>query len=118
MARVLLVEDDLDQLELRRLLFERAGHQVFRANSYQEAMIYAPAAEVTVMDLRLRSVDNGLQLIRDLKGQLPNMRIIVTSGFLEPLERAPEREFVDLQFAKPVPPSLLLEAVRNLSPLT
>ena len=117
MARVLLVEDDLDQLELRRLLFERAGHQVFRANSYQEALIYAPAAEVTVMDLRLRTVSTGLQLIRDLKDQLPNMRIIVTSGFLEPLERAPERSLVDLQYEKPVPPSLLLEAVRNLAPL-
>ena len=49
MARVLLLEDDPDQLEFRKLLLENAGHQVQTALRASEAM--AINADVIVMDL-------------------------------------------------------------------
>ena len=40
MATVLLVEDDPDQLDLRRELLEHAGHTVFPASSAAAAFYY------------------------------------------------------------------------------
>ena len=51
MARILLLEDDPDQLEFRRLLLENAGHQVQTAIGTSEAMPGVAGADVIVLDL-------------------------------------------------------------------
>lgn len=73
MARILLVEDDAEQLELRRLLLERGGHQVETAGSIADAIAQAPNAELVVMDL-VPGHENFLETLP------PSTPVIVLSG--------------------------------------
>ena len=50
MGRILLLEDDPDQLTIRKLLLENAGHQVRIATSVPDA-INEGGCDVIVMDL-------------------------------------------------------------------
>ena len=76
MATVLLVEDDPDQLDLRRELLEHAGHTVFPAASAAVALAHPPA-QVAVVDLRVPTLADGLGLIETLQARTPAPRIIV-----------------------------------------
>jgi len=51
MAHVLILEDDPDQLEMRKLLLETAGHRVSAAATAVEAFSSVAAVDVWVMDL-------------------------------------------------------------------
>ena len=110
MARVLLVDDDRTGLEIRRLIFEQAGHVVVTATSPQEALA-APAPDAVILDLHLPELEDGLALIRDLRSAMPGARIIVLSGRVEDLNRRPERAMVDTALMKPAPSARLLESI-------
>lgn len=115
MADLLLVDDEPDQLELRKLLLERAGYAVRTAHSAEAAIRAAterPPA-VTVMDLRLPDAKDGLRLIRQLNEL--SVRIIVLSGWPSDLEYTPEHPLVFRLFPKPVNLSVLLEAIQEAS---
>ena len=106
MANVLLVEDDLEQLELRRSILERSGHHAGSACSAAEALRLLPGFEVVVMDLRIPDENDGLDLIRAIGS---SARIIVLSG------GAPPELPVDLFLSKPCPTRVLLDAIARLS---
>jgi CheY-like chemotaxis protein len=105
MPRVLLVEDDPDQLALRKLIFERNGYQVADASSAREALDRLPGCDVVVMDLKLPEAQDGLELIHAI-GE--SARIIVLSGAGE--ANVP----VDLFLLKPCSTQVLLDAVAKL----
>lgn len=105
MGRLLLIEDDPDQLELRRLILEHAGHRVWAASTPQEALeILVEARPVLViMDLRLPRTEDGLSLIRALRLRSAGVRIVVLTGAEENFETSAARSLVDHYFKKPVP---------------
>jgi CheY-like chemotaxis protein len=105
MTRVLLVEDDSEQLALRRLIFERSGYEVAAAGSAREALEQLPGCEVVVMDLKLPEAKDGLDLIRAIGSRA---RIIVLSGAGE--DDLP----VDYFLLKPCSTQVLLDAVAKL----
>ena len=106
MANVLLVEDDPEQMELRRTILERSGHRVGSAHSAAEALELFSGFEVIVMDLRIPEESDGLNLIRAIG---TSARIIVLSG--GPAPDVP----VDVFLSKPCPTRVLLDAVDKLS---
>lgn len=107
MATVVLVENDLDQLSIRRELLEYAGYDVRTAQSASTALPLLPGCQVVVMDLRIPRLEDGLQLIRAATGSAA--RIIVLSGAAS--ERAlPVDEFLK----KPCSSKKLLENVARL----
>jgi CheY-like chemotaxis protein len=106
MANVLLVEDDPEQLELRRTLLERSGHRVGSAHSAAEALELLSGFEVIVMDLRIPEESDGLNLIRAIG---TSARIIVLSG------GSPPDVPVDVFLSKPCPTRVLLDAIARLS---
>ena len=110
MARVLLVDDDRAGLEIRRLIFEQAGHEVAIAYSREEALS-TPMPDAVILDLRLPELEDGLALIRDLRRAAPRARIIVFSGRIEDLNNRPERAMVDQVFLKPTPAARLLDSL-------
>lgn len=77
MATILVVEDDADQLAVRKLILEQAGHEVRTAQNTSEALERLPGCQVIVMDLRLPTSEDGMRLIRAASGVA---RIIVLSG--------------------------------------
>lgn len=101
--RVLLVDDDADQLELRGLTLGKAGYQVRTAPDAETALRLSEAElpEVAILDLRLPTEEGGLRLIRELKSRYATLRIIVLTGF-EPrtFDARPERALVEAVFLK------------------
>lgn len=78
MVRVLVVEDELDQLVLRRQLLEHGGYEVFTAQTAAEALVRLAGCQVVLMDLRIPRLEDGLELIR--AARLTPAAVIVLSG--------------------------------------
>jgi CheY-like chemotaxis protein len=105
MARILLVEDDAGQLEIRKLILEQAGHQVLSAQDAAEALERWETCPIVLMDLRIPEREDGLRLIQTIAGRA---RIIVLSG--SPVDRTlPVDEFL----TKPCPSRKLLAAIET-----
>ena len=72
MARVLLVEDDENQLAIRKLLFEHHGHEVICARTGAEALeLLDPPPALAVVDLSLPALPDGLALLPSLNAATP-----------------------------------------------
>ncbi|MEZ5355770.1 MAG: response regulator [Bryobacteraceae bacterium] len=112
MARILLVDDNLDLLESRRQAIALDGHHVTAANSVDRALDSLPA-DCVVADLRLPDLEDGLRLIREVRRRLPDSRIIVSSGFPGSLNGRPEKTMVDHVLQKPYPTPRLLALLRS-----
>src|SRR4051794_10925557 len=117
MPRVLIVDDDACQLELRGRILEAGGHEVLAAFSASEALRQLGTAEVVIMDLRLPDsngnpeVAEGLKLIREIHRSGCRAPVIVVSGWPEELATAPEARFVTKVMVKPVGMAALLAAI-------
>ena len=104
MARVLLIDDDETQLDIRRLIVERVGHAVAVAadiaSARRQFQQFQP--DLVVMDVRIPGVDDGLALIRELSASERRPRMLVLCGWPADLEGRPEADSVDQVFTKPV----------------
>ncbi|MDX1981891.1 MAG: response regulator [Bryobacteraceae bacterium] len=117
MAKILLVDDDPSQIELRRLLFEKAGHTVVCATGEADALPHLRTAsiDVVVMDLHLPRTADGTALIRQARLLAPETRVVVMSGFAEDLQERPEASMVDAVVRKPIRSQKLLATVAKLA---
>jgi len=115
MASVLLVDDDPDGLEIRKMLLERDGHRVSTATDASEArdQFRESVPECVILDLRLPSPEDGLALVREFREAAPGLRIVVLAGWGADLEGHPEQALVDEVLAKPVRSERLITAVRK-----
>jgi len=68
-----------------------------------------------LMDLRLPRSEDGLQLIRDLKELLPDLPVVVLSGWLDDLLQSPEASQVTATLSKPVRAERLLKTISRLA---
>ena len=116
MARLLVVDDDAAALELRRLILERAGHEVSSASDTVRARLLFSETlpDTVVLDLRLPEAADGRALIREFRGAAPGVRIIVLAGWPPDLEGTPEASMVDEILTKPIRTVSLLGALGNL----
>lgn len=103
MGRVRIVEDDRDQRELRGMLLEAKGHTVVEDDA---------EAEVVVMDLRIPTMEAGLERIRALRGM--DKKVVVLSGATRDLKGRPEEAMVDAILDKPCPSGILLKTIAAL----
>lgn len=117
MPRVLLVDDDAEQTSIRKLIFERAGHDVMTANDCESARVAFTqcAPQVIVIDLRIPNEGDGLALIREFRSNHPEVRIVVLSGYGYDLSGAPEATMIDTVLTKPARTERLLSAVAKLA---
>jgi CheY-like chemotaxis protein len=83
---VLLVDDNRDGLLVRSSLLEEVGCRVQIANSGEEGLKLFESLnfDVVVTDYRMPRM-NGVELIERIRKVNPNARIILLSGFVEPL---------------------------------
>jgi len=81
MARVLIVDDDEQDVVLLRAMLESAGHELFVASNGEEGLrLYlANPIEVVVTDIAMPRGD-GVELITALTGLDPSAAIIAVSG--------------------------------------
>jgi CheY-like chemotaxis protein len=98
---ILLVDDNRDGLLVRRLLLEEAGFQVQIATGGAEALSLFGSTrfDVVVTDYRMPHM-NGDELIVRLRALEANVRIIMLSGFVEPLGLTEANTGADAVIAK------------------
>jgi CheY-like chemotaxis protein len=122
MCRILVADDNWQQLELRKLLLEAVGHQVAVAWSVRETMrqVELGTAELVIMDLRFPNgagepdAGEGLALIRQIRECGCRVPLIVLSGWPQELYGSPEESMVSRVMLKPVKASVLLETIAEL----
>ncbi|MGI8655129.1 MAG: response regulator [Pyrinomonadaceae bacterium] len=116
-ARILVVDDAPDILDMLRATFESRGFQATLCRSAQEALQIARTAEfdVIISDIGLPEID-GYELIKQLRS-VPHLRdtpALALTGYAsqQDLARALSAGF-NAHVAKPVDPSLLLAQIEH-----
>lgn len=98
--RILVVDDDPDQVIVRCMLLAHHGYETRRAgdpdSALRAAKEYRP--EVVVVDIGLPAERDGLQLIGELRATHPDMSVVVLTGSsIERLRDNPElKDVADL----------------------
>jgi DNA-binding response OmpR family regulator len=116
--RILLADDDRDQLALRSMLLVRSGFETLEAADRTSAMELAASQkpECAVIDLRFPTEEIGLRLIRELKDLNSTMHLVVlTGGDPDRFSRQPERKLVDRVIVKGSSSAYLVAELRSLA---
>ncbi len=123
MARILIADDDMAGLAMRRLMLEGAGHQVSLAMDPPGVLRQMEQAyDLLIIDLRflncagIADCREGLNLIRKIRNSERDVPIIVLSGWPADLDDRPEQEMVSKVMLKPVMSRDLLAAIDQLVP--
>jgi len=123
MARILVADDDLDQIKLRKALLEAGGHDVDIALSPTTTaqVLEHAAVDLVLMDLRFRNSEGepdsreGLALIRRIRALGCQSPVVVLSGWPEELYGQPEESMVSRVLVKPISMAVLLQTVEELA---
>ena len=113
---ILLVDDNRDGLLVRRALLEEIGCCVQIAVNGEEGLklFQAGKFDVVVTDYRMPRMDGG-ELIQRIRALDPKARIILLSGFVEPLGLTEQNTGADAVLAKSAnEPAHLVRTVKRL----
>jgi CheY-like chemotaxis protein len=114
--KILLVDDNPDGLLVRRSLLEELGYSVQIAVNGEEGLKLFETSkfDVVVTDFRMPRMD-GKQLIERIRILDPHARIILLSGFVEPLGLTEQNTGADAVIAKSShEPAHLTRSVKRL----
>ena len=108
--RVLVVDDEPSLLEAMKIAFTRAGRDVVSCRTFEEGReaLLSEHFDVMVTDVRLGAF-NGLQLAVIARDKHPAMKIIVFSGFDDPVLREEADHLGASYVLKPVGADRLLD---------
>lgn len=98
---VLLVDDNQDGLLVRKALLEELGYCVQIASSGEEGLKLFELTDfnVVVTDYRMPGM-NGVELIARIRSLNANARVILLSGFVDPLGLTESNTAADIILAK------------------
>jgi len=114
---ILLVDDNRDGLLVRRSLLEEVGCRVKMAANGEEGLklFEAEKFDVVVTDYRMPRMD-GAELIQHIRKLDPNARVILLSGFVEPLGLTEQNTGADAVITKSSnEPAHLVRSVKRLA---
>jgi DNA-binding response OmpR family regulator len=116
--KVLVADDDGDQLSLLCMLLNRSGFEAIGAVDSTAAAELAAAQkpECAVVDIRLPTEERGLWLIRELKRLDPVIHIIVlTGGDPERLARRTDADSIQEIIVKGAASGPLIRTLKSLA---
>jgi pilus assembly protein CpaE len=118
MARILVIDDDLDLLQMTRLMLQRGGHEVIvtadGADGIAKAQQLHP--DMAIIDVMMPQM-NGYQVVRRLREDPATADIValILTARAQPVDRdAAMAAQADDYMAKPVAPAELLKKVSEL----
>jgi two-component system response regulator PilR (NtrC family) len=84
-AKILVADDELSMRQFLEILLKKEGHIVICAADGQEALslFQAEPFDLLISDIKMPKVD-GLELLRRVKGQRPNMMVIMVTAYASP----------------------------------
>jgi len=122
MAKVLLIDDDVDLIEMNRAVLTNRGLDVAAAYNSDEARtaLQAGTPDLVVLDVMMETHTAGFDLAREIHEQHPDLPILMLTGVREatgvPFEFTPDETWLPvLQFLeKPFEPAALADKVQNI----
>ena len=119
MARILVIDDNDLMREMLREMLEEGGHDVVEAADGREGaeLCRREPADVVITDILMPEAD-GLEVIRQLRGSFPDIKLVAisggqTTGKVDYLTFAQELGAART-FRKPFHPHELLAAIEEL----
>lgn len=83
MIRVLVLDDEKQNLQLRTAILRQNGYDVLPATSIDEAMQFFDRTDIAVLDYHLGAGEFGTEAAALLRRRRPHIPIIILSGTLE-----------------------------------
>ncbi len=119
MARILIIDDDVQFRAMLRQMLERAEYEVVDAPDGKVGMrLYREEPSDLVITDLIMSETEGIETIRELRRDFPNIKIIAISGGgrIGPEEYLHSAKMLGAQctFTKPIEREEVLQAVREL----
>jgi CheY-like chemotaxis protein len=122
MARILVVDDDPDFVEITRLILRARGYEVETASSGDMAlrMMHATPPHLVLLDVMMATVLDGLNVVHVMRDDpaLRDIPIIMASSIASSAmaDMFPTDEYIpiDVWISKPVQPDDLLSKVARL----
>jgi DNA-binding response OmpR family regulator len=118
MARILVIDDDIDLLQMTRLMLQRGGHEVIvtvdGADGITKCQQMRP--DMAIVDVMMPGI-NGYQVVRRLREDpaTANIVTLILTARAQPVDRdAAMAARADDYMAKPVAPAELLKKVNEL----
>ena len=88
MSKALIVDDDVQVLSFVKQLMETAGYEVLSASNFAQAREYIQNHNLAILVADVRLGDfNGIQLGILAKNAWPDVRIVIMSGWDDPVLR-------------------------------
>jgi DNA-binding response OmpR family regulator len=115
--RILVVDDDVPLLDAIQRAFSEAGQDVIAHSTFEGARgaLRGESLDALVTDVRLGAF-NGLQLAVIARDTHPNIRVIVFSGFDDPVLRHDAESIGATYLVKPVSFGELVEVLKRQEP--
>jgi len=121
-AKILVVDDDPDFVEVTRIVLERAGYRVISASNGDEALaqVKAEKPDLMLLDVMMRTVTDGLDACLELREDsvsryLPVVMVTSIASTDHSGDVSTEHAAcADGWLSKPVNPQYLLETVGRL----
>ena len=118
----MLIDDDVDLVEMNRIVLQQRGHNIRFAYSAAEARVALTKAlpDVVVLDIMMESDSAGIELAREIHELYPNLPTVILSSIHEvkhlPYRFTPDENWLPvLKFMdKPVDPADLADAIEAL----
>jgi len=85
MAKILVADDELSMRQFLEILLKKEGHEVALAGDGQEAFsrFQDDPVDLVISDIKMPKID-GLELLRKVKEQHPNLPVIMVTAYASP----------------------------------
>ena len=82
MAKVLVLDDVFDAVNLMKRILKATGHDVVGFTEEEDALNYARSnpVDLAILDIKLKKI-SGLDVLEELKKITPSMRAIMLTGY-------------------------------------
>ena len=122
MAKVLLVDDDVDLLEMNTAVMAQEGFDVTVAHNTAEArdQLKDGLPDIMVLDVMMETKNAGFNFAREIHQKHPKLPILMLTGVLEDagvkFKLQPEEAWLPVTtfMEKPVEPDALLAKVKEI----